>query len=62
MPEMMIDIPVKEVARIIKSMNDKEVETLTLLLTDEGSELLERKRDLEDGRLKFLSKEEIFDV
>jgi len=62
MPEMMIDIPVKEVARIIRSMNDKEVETLTLLLTDEGSELLERKRDLEDGRLKFLSKEEIFDV
>ena len=62
MPEMMIDIPVKEVARIIKSMSDKEVETLTLLLTDEGSELLERKRDLEEGRLKFLSKEEVFDV
>ena len=62
MPEMMIDIPVKEVARMIKSMNDKEVETLTLLLTDEGSELLERKRDLEEGRVKFLSKEEVFDV
>jgi hypothetical protein len=33
-----------------------------LLLTDEGSELLKRKKDLEFKKVKFLTREETFDV
>jgi hypothetical protein len=62
MPEMMIDIAVDEVAKVIKAMNEKEVETLTLLLTEEGAELLERKKDLELRKVKFLTRDEAFDV
>ncbi|MCK4729303.1 MAG: hypothetical protein KAT27_10285 [Desulfobacterales bacterium] len=62
MPEMMIDIPVKEVAKIIKVMTEQEIETLALLLTEEGAELLERKKDLELNRVKFLTRDEAFDV
>jgi|LGVD01.1.fsa_nt_gb mannitol-1-phosphate/altronate dehydrogenase len=62
MPEMMIDIPVKEVAKIIKVMTEQEIETLALLLTEKGAELLERKKDLELNRVKFLTRDEAFDV
>jgi len=62
MPEMLVDIPVKEVAKMIKAMNDKEMETLTLFLTEEGAELLERKKDLELNRVKFIPRDEAFDV
>ena len=62
MPEMMIDIPVKEVAKMIKVMTEQEIETLGLLLTEEGAELLERKKDLELNRVKFLTRDEAFDV
>jgi len=62
MPEMIIDIAVDEVAKVIKAMNEKEVETLTLLLTEGGAELLERKMDLELRKVKFLTRDEAFDV
>jgi len=62
MPEMMIDIPVKEVAKMIKVMTEQEIETLALILTEEGAELLERKKDLELNRVKFLTRDEAFDV
>jgi hypothetical protein len=47
---------------VIKAMNEQEMETLTLLLSDEGTELLERKKDLEFKKVRFLTKEEVFDV
>ena len=62
MPEMMIGITVNEIAKVIKAMNEKEMETLTLLLTDEGAELLKRKKDLELRKVTFLTREEAFDV
>ena len=62
MPEMMIDIPIKKLAHIINDMNSQELETLYMFLTEEGSELLERNKDLELGRVKYLSEEEAFDV
>lgn len=62
MPEMMIGITVNEVAKVIKAMNEQEMETLALLLTDEGAELLERKTDLELKKVTFLTREEAFDV
>ncbi len=62
MPEVMIDIPVNELAKIIKAMKEEEIETLALLLTEEGSELLERKKNLELKKAKFLTRNEAFDV
>jgi len=62
MPEMILDIPVKDVAKIIKAMSEEEMETLSLLLSEEGAELLERKKDLELNRVTFLTRDEAFDV
>ena len=62
MPEMMIDIPINEVVKIIKAMKEEEMETLALLLTKEGSELLDRKKELELKKVKFLTRDEVFDV
>lgn len=62
MPEMILDIPVKDVAKIIKAMSEEEMETLSLLLSEEGAELLERKKDLELNRVKLLTRDEAFDV
>jgi hypothetical protein len=62
MPEMMIGTTVNEVAKVIKALNEQEMETLTLLLSNEGTEFLERKKDLELKKVKFLTREEAFDV
>ena len=62
MPQMMVDISVDNLAEIIQSMNPREIETLYLLLTEDGKELLERKKDLEFGRVKFLTRDEVFDI
>jgi len=62
MPQLMVDISIHKIAEIIRAMNPPEMETLYLLLTDEGKELLTRKQDLELNRVKFLSREKVFDV
>lgn len=62
MPQLLVDISIHKVAEIIRTMNPPELETLYLLLTDEGKELLSRKQDMELNRVKFLSREEVFDV
>ncbi len=62
MPEMTTFISVSEVARRIRAMNRQEIETLTELLTEDGTEFLERKKDIELGRVKTLTREEVFDV
>jgi len=62
MPQMTFDISVGNVAEIIRSMNTREIETLHLLLTEEGKELPERKKDLELGRVRFLTRDEVFDI
>ncbi len=41
----MINIPVQQVATIINNMNDGEIETLLLLLSEEGKELVKRSKD-----------------
>lgn len=60
MPQVMMDISVDYIARAIKAMTHQELETLSLLLTGEGKELLERKQDLLLNRVTFLSREETF--
>ncbi len=62
MPEMILDIPIINLARMIKSMDKPEIETLYMFLTEDGSELLERNRDLKMKKVKYLTEEEIFDV
>jgi len=49
----MMDISVDYIARAIKAMTHQELETLSLLLTGEGKELLERKQDLLLNRVTF---------
>ena len=62
MPEMMLDIPITKLAGMINNMNKREIETLYMLLTDEGSELLERNRDLKLKKVKYLTEEQVFNV
>lgn len=62
MPELMINIPVQQVATIINSMNNSEIETLLLLLSEEGNELIKRTEDLKKKKIKYLSRDEVFDV
>ncbi len=62
MPEMILDIPIIKLAGMINNMNKQEIETLYMFLTEEGSELLERNRDLKLKKVKYLTEEEVFDV
>jgi len=62
MPQMTLNIKIEDIAKLIACMEKKELETLSVLLTDEGKELLERKKDIESKEVKTLSREEIFDA
>lgn len=62
MPQMTLNIKIEDIAKLIACMEKKELETLSILLTDEGKELLERKKDIESKEVKTLSREEIFDA
>ena len=62
MAQMSIDIPVENIAGMINRMDVKELETLCLLLNNEGQELLRRKKETETKGSKFLSRDEVFDV
>ncbi|MBN2079361.1 MAG: hypothetical protein JW838_10365 [Spirochaetes bacterium] len=57
-----IDNSVESVAKAIKKMNKRELETLTLLLTDDGRALLKRKKEIESGKVKAVSRDDIFEV
>jgi len=56
------EVPLTILADIIKSMSKDKIETLSLLLSPEGVELLERKKDLKTKREVFLTQDEVFDV
>jgi len=62
MTELVVDIPIKSIAQLINSMSKQEIETLYLLLTEEGIELLERKNDVVFKRVEFLNRDEAFDI
>jgi len=62
MPQMTIDLSVNNIAQIIQSMSSQEIETLYLLLTEEGKELIKRKKDSDSKSVKFMTREEVFDV
>ena len=62
MTTLSIDISIKNVAKLITSMNKQEIETLYLLLIEDGEELLERKKDVLSNNVKLLNRDEAFDV
>jgi hypothetical protein len=57
-----LTISVETIAETIKKLNKKDLERLTILLSDTGRELLKRKREIERKKVKPLSREEVFDV
>jgi len=57
-----LTVSLETIADTIKKLNKKELETLTDLLTDKGRELLKRKRDIEQKKVKALSRDEVFNV
>lgn len=62
MPQFTVDLSIQRIAEMIQTMNSQEIETLCLLLSQEGKELMERKKDLDLGKVTFLAKDEVFDV
>lgn len=62
MPEVMVNISVKHLAKMIRAMNTQELETLSVLLTKEGKELITRKKEVEQKTVRLLTREEVFDV
>ncbi len=57
-----IEIDLKELSKVIKTLNKTETETLLLFLSETAEELLKRKQKLESHDLKALSLDEVFDV
>jgi len=62
MPQLTVDLSIQRIAEMIQTMNSQEIETLCLLLIQEGKELAERKQDFDLGKVTFLTRDEIFDV
>ncbi|WP_446011822.1 hypothetical protein [Candidatus Electrothrix sp.] len=62
MPEMKVNVPIRQLASMINRLNRKELETLSLFLTEKGSELLKRNQDLKSQKVEYLSEDEAFDV
>jgi hypothetical protein len=62
MVQLNINIPVDKIAGIINKMEIKELETLCLLLNDDGRELLRRKKETESEDIRLISRDEVFDV
>jgi hypothetical protein len=62
MAQVSINISVESIAGIINNMDVKEIETLCILLSDEGQGLLKRKKEAEAKDCKFLSRDEAFDI
>ncbi len=62
MPQITVDISVEELAKIINNMSKDDLETLSVILTREDKELSKRKKDIESGKVKTVSRDEVFDV
>ena len=56
---VMVELKVEELASGIKKLNKKDRETLLLLLSGEGKEVKKRLKEIETGKVKTLTREEI---
>ena len=57
-----LSVSVENIADSISNMKKNELETLLILLSEDGKELLKRKKDIEDGKVKTITREEVFGV
>jgi len=62
MAHLNINIPIENIAGMINNMDIKELETLCLLLNNEGFELLKRKKEAESEDFRLISRDEVFNV
>ena len=56
---VMIELKVEDIANGIKKLGKKDRETLLLLLSGEGREIKKRLKEIETGKVKTLTREEI---
>ena len=63
MPHMNIDVDfsIDTLAEVIKTLSETEWETLAMLLSDRGQELLTRKEEIEKGKVEPIAEAELFD-
>jgi len=60
MPEITFNISIQDIAGMINNMSSQELETLYMFMTDQGSDLLERNKDLKLKKLNYMTEDEIF--
>lgn len=60
MAQLNINIPVYKLAGMINNMENNELETLCLLLSDEGRELLRCKKETEYEDIQLILRDEVF--
>jgi hypothetical protein len=56
---VMVEMNVEELAAGIKKLNKADREALLLLLSGEGKEIKKRLKEIETGKVKTLSREEM---
>jgi hypothetical protein len=56
---VMVELKVEDLADGIKKLNKADREALLLLLSGEGKEIRKRLKEIETGKAKALSREEI---
>jgi len=62
MPEITFNISIQDIAGMINNMSSQELETLYMFMTDQGSDLLERNKDLKLKKLNYMTEDEIFHI
>lgn len=55
-----ISLDMNQLASIIKSLSDEDVEELEMLLSGETKELKKRVSEIKSKKVKLLSREEVF--
>jgi len=62
MPELKINIALNQIVSIINSMKKEELESLILLLSEDGNELIRRNQEFKSKKVKYLTRDEVFNV
>ena len=60
MPE--VTVSVQNLAQAIKKLNKQQIDELAILISDKSNELSSRKKDIEENKVKTLTRDEIFNV
>ena len=62
MPQLTFNLGIEDIAKIIMNLDDGELESLSILLSNNGEELLKRKNEILNNEVKTLSRDEVFEV